>query len=615
MEETKADTVGFSQKRRYSDSDSDSDSDSQIPKKQKTLTLTHWSPSNPDLEVDEKRVDDLKYKDDNHLTVLTYNKPEKLLENLSRIFIQSKLRGYDYTANNNYPDIILLQEISDYITNYDDTNVAKGNMKTKIIIGAHRADDIIIPFKLEISLQKTRSENILNLFYYGYYARVSKKSENLYKSLVTLIKCGTQKTGESLVTSGLVINNTDVHEYCTYRKMCQDTDYTCTEGFGYSIKCYSGSDIQVNPTHVIRGVLIVPVEVDGKKINIANTHMTHNRKKQIFINYLAHILSLNKSFIFGGDMNIDFNKENEKKEFNHYEFFTGLPQVKFHRTKTRTIGKTKEGSGSILDWFVTSCDIECKSILKQLPATITTEDHYKVFANFKLDYEHNAGEYEYSSAKEQIKKQIEALNSEEEEIRRFIQNYQKNTCLLDPTKTDIILQEYISNFKGVGELANYSLDKLKEYCREKHIQKYSSLNKDALIDFILDYQSTFEASYNECKSSGSPSLSPSPPVEFKAPVKPKAKSVKTKAKSVKPILEELKAPTPGEPFEVSPYKKLNKYNRDKLLAYCQLLEIECPGIRNDIIKSIIFKEKSMLEKYESSPSPPVEFSSSDVDMG
>lgn len=633
MEETKADTVGFSHKGRYSGSDtgsdsvsdscSDSGSDSGRVIRQKTSRRSR------DLEVDEQEIGVLKYKDINHLTVLTYNKPEKLLEVLRRIFLQTtgRSRGYDYTCNNNYPDIILLQEISDYITN-DHKDIE--NMRIIIRTADHTPGDIIIPFELEITLKtKMNEKNILTLVYYGYYARVSKKYENLYKSLVTLILIRTkiQQTKKvevkvevesknrkrkindvlpvptiytdsdieisdtdsdieiSNTDSDIVISDTDVHKYCTYRKMCQDTDYTCTEGFGYGIGCYSGIDIKVNPTHVIRGVLIVPVVVNGKEINIANTHMTHNRTKQIFINYLDRLLSFNKSFIFGGDMNIDFNKENEKKEFNHYEFFTGLPQVKFHRTKTRTIGKTKQGSGSILDWFVTSCDIECKSIRKQLPPTITTEDHYKVFANFKLDYEHNAGEYEYSSAKEQIKKQIEALNSEEKEIRRFIQIYPSVTCLLDPTKTDIILQKYISNFKDANQLKKYTVKELKIYCSEKYIEGYSSLNKDELKDYILDYQSKFEASYKLYKSicSGSPSPSLSPP-------------------------EESKAPTPGEP---SRYQKLNdEYTVKKLRAYCKDLNIKCPGLKSDIINSIISKEL-MLE----SPSPPEEFSSSDVDMG
>jgi hypothetical protein len=616
MEETKADTVGFSQKQRYSDSDSDSDSGSGSGSGSVSGRVIRRKTSRSHVpEVDEQEIDDLKYKDINHLTVLTYNKPEKLLEVLRRIFFKpgSNLY-YDYIKHNNYPDIILLQEISDYITN-DDKDIE--NMRIIIRTADHTPGDIIIPFELVICLktkERGYENNILTLVYYGYYARVSKKHETLYKSLVTLIKISTKIEGKEAVVvepvfepvvkskkrkiidvpttidvpvpttytdSDIVISDTDVHRYCTYRKMCQDTDYTCTEGFGYGIGCYSGSDIQVNPTHVIRGVLIVPVVVGGKEINIANTHMTHNRTKQIFINYLDRLLFLNKSFIFGGDMNIDFNKENEKKEFNHYDFFTGLPGVKFHRTKTRTIGKTKEGSGSILDWFVTSCDIECKSIRKQLPATIATEDHYKVFANFKLDYEHNAGEY--SSAREQIKKQIEALNSEEEEIRRFIQNYRKNTCLLDPTKTEIILQEYISNFKGADQLGKYTVEKLKEYCKEKYIQKCSSLNRDALIDFILKYQQEFIAFYKLCESSGSPSPSLSPP-------------------------EESKAPTPGEP---SRYQKLNdEYTVKKLRAYCKDLNIKCPGLKSDIINSIISKEL-MLE----SPSPPEEFSSSDVDMG
>jgi len=192
---------------------------------------------------------------------------------------------------------------------------------------------------------------------------------------------------------------------------------------------------------------------------------------------------------------------------------------------------------------------------------------------------------------------------------RFIQNYQSGTCLLDPTKTDIILQEYISNLKGVGELANYSLDKLKEYCREKHIKGYSSFNKDALIDFIVDYQEKFINVYKLCESSGIPS----PPEESKAP---------GKAKLVKPILAELKTPIAGEPFEVSPKAKLDKYGVRKLLAYCKDLQIECsktpkcPKLKKDIIKSIISKEKSILEKYKSpSPSPSQSPSPSDVDMG
>ena len=434
--------------------------------------------------VDNMNHCDLNYKDEiSDLTVLTYNTHSNFREALRKIFFKhcaykgERLTSYFY--KDYFPDIILLQEISIPIVN-ETVKYPEGN-SIKITIMEDISSLNIKLFDLQIKLQTRKSISPLILNYVGYFVLIKKQDDESSKNIITLLRVETGK---------FVINHTDVyssHSYCTFKKMCKEEDFTCTSSLGYSLTCFE--NYQDNPTNFIRGIMIVPILYlrNMKEIYIVNLHNTHNRKEEIFCRYLKHILNLGKSFIFGGDMNINL------LDFSKKPIFGSLQKVKIHKTKSKTIG-----SGSVLDWFVTSCDIIKTKIVQQYPRMTngTTEDHNKVILNLKLNDSYN--DYDYKSDIELITKHIANITKEDKEFQRFLRAIQNRTCILKDT-TDS-LKNFLIRLKPEYEINNMTFKQLINYCKEFYIVGYSKItNIKELRKYVVNNQRLIIQYYEQCR--------------------------------------------------------------------------------------------------------------------
>ena len=449
-----------------------------------------------DLELsDEMNNCDLNYRDDlSDLTVLTYNTHSSFREALRKIFFkQCASRGErlsSYSYDETFPDIILLQEIS--IPIEKELGFVKDSEGNSINITI--SDDESFPsssnikiFELEIKLKMRKSISPLILKYFGYFVLIRKQDEELSKNIITLLRLETDK---------FIINDTNVyytHRYCTFQKMCKGEDFTCTSSLGYDLKCFK--EYEDDPTNFIRGILIVPIIYLGKKygeeytkeIYIVNLHNTHNRKEEIFCRYLKHILKLGKSFIFGGDMNINLI------DFSKKPIFGSLRKVKIHKTKSKTIG-----SGSVLDWFATSCDIVKTKIVQQYPRmTIgTTEDHNKVILNLKINDRYD---YDYRSDIELITNHIRNISKEDNEFQRFLRTIQNGTCIIEDRTNS--LKNFLSRMKSEYKINNMTFKQLINYCQEFYIVGYSNITKvQDLKDYVINNQRQIIQYYQLCNS-------------------------------------------------------------------------------------------------------------------
>lgn len=424
---------------------------------------------------------DLNYRDElSDLTVLSYNTHSNFREALRKIFFKhcaykgERLTSYSY--EDYFPDIILLQEIS--IPIVDETiNYQEGN-SIKITIREDMSSLNIKLFDLQIKLQMRKSISPLILNYFGYFVLIRKQDEESSKNIITLLRVETDK---------FVINDADVYSYCTFKKMCKSEDFTCTSSLGYGLNCFK--EYEEDPTNFIRGILIVPILYlrNMKEIYIVNLHNTHNRKEEIFFRYLKHILDLGKSFIFGGDMNINL------LDFSKNPIFGSLQKVKIHKTKSKTIG-----SGSVLDWFATSCDIVKTKIVQQYPRmTIgTTEDHNKVILNLKLNDRYS--DYDYRSDINLITNHIINITKEENEFQRFLRAIQNGTCIIEDT-TDS-LKNFLSRMKPEYEINNMTFKQLINYCKEFYIVGYSKItNIRDLREYVVNNQRLIIEYYEQCK--------------------------------------------------------------------------------------------------------------------
>lgn len=134
-----------------------------------------------------------------------------------------------------------------------------------------------------------------------------------------------------------------------------------------------------------KGFLIVTIDVDGKKLNVINTHLQSSDYERYdhyafmqFKELLEYVVILQDAYIIGGDFNIDITDLKKRHQINLY--YPLDPTIYMNLKTGHSVNKKERGyEGFIFDYFITK-DVSLD------PETVphTYSDHNPVRSLIKL---------------------------------------------------------------------------------------------------------------------------------------------------------------------------------------------------------------------------------------